>query len=369
MRFVAEQPVLARALQLTNRIVSPQNTLPALAGILVNAETDHVTLSATDLTSQIQTQVPAVVEEPGATVLPGATFTDLIQRVPTAEVRIEETLGEGPATVQYGRNRTLLQSMAAAEMPPFPAADVSATDFVLSPGTLARLARQTLFACARDESRPILKGVQLTLGDGKLVAVSTDGTRLSHAWTAIPELRGDPVNMVLAARGLQEAARIAGSEAVAVVVGPKQIRFATAGVALTTLLLEGRFPDYQRVLPEGFVSEVVMPTAAFRGALERVNLIAQREHGAPVRIRHQPGVLEISTQALDVGQAYEVLEVESGGETLELSFNPALLLDAVKSLESEDMVLELAGSQAPARFRERGQSQYFHIVLPLRQLV
>jgi len=369
VRFVAEQPTLARALQVTSRVVSPQNTVPALAGVLVEAEDDAVTFSATDLTSLIRTRVPAFVEEPGATVLPAAMFTELIQRLPTAEVRVEQPQEDSSAVIHYGRNQARLQAMPAAEMPPFPAAEGTTGDFRLAPGVLPRLARQTLFACAQDESRPILRGVELLLGEGKLVAVSTDGTRLSHAWVAVPELRGGPLPLVVAAKGLQEAARIAGSEAVLVTVGPRQVRFATEDASLTTLLLEGRFPDYKRVLPEGFVAEVAMPTAAFRGALERANLIAHREHGTPVRLRHEPGLLEVSAQALDVGQSYEVLEVESTGESIELSFNPTLLLDAVKSLDSEEMILEFAGTQAPARVREREQGQYFHIVLPLRQLV
>ncbi len=369
MRFVAEQPVLARALQVTSRIVSPQNTVPALAGVLIEAADDAVTLSATDLTSLVRTRLPALVEETGATVLPAVTLTELIQRIPTADVRIEQAEEDNTAVIHYGRNQARLQGMPATEMPPFPAAEGTTGDFVLAPGVLPRLARQTLFACAQDESRPILRGVEFLLGEGKLVAVSTDGTRLSHAWVAVPEVRGEPLSLVVAAKGLQEAARIAGSEAIMVTVGPRQIRFATEDTSLTTLLLEGRFPDYKRVLPEGFVAQVAMPTAAFRGALERTNLIAHRERGTPIRLRHEPGLLEVSAQALDIGQAYEALEVESTGEAIELSFNPALLLDAVKSLDSEEMVLEFAGTQAPARIREREQGQYFHIVLPLRQLV
>jgi len=156
---------------------------------------------------------------------------------------------------------------------------------------------------------------------------------------------------------------------VTVTVGPKQIRFATEAGSITTLLLEGRFPDYQRVLPEGFVMEATVDTAHFRGALERVNLITHHDHAAAIRIKHQPGVVEVSSEALDVGQAYEIVEVMSTGQEMELSFNPALLLDGVKSLESEEMVLEFSGLQSPARLREKDSSHYFHIVLPLRQLV
>ncbi len=369
MRFVAEQPVLARAIQIPSRIVSPQNTLPALAGVLVEAREGEVRISATDLTSLIETRLPANVEAEGSVIIPAQTFSDLIQRIPTAEVRIDSDDQRGHVAVHYGRNRATLQGMAARDMPTFPAPGSTQGDFTLEPGVLPRLARQTLFACARDESRPILKGVHMALGEGKIVMVSTDGTRLSQAWAPVPDLRGEPVNFVVAAKGLQEAARLSGSEGVVVTVGPKQIRFSTEAGSITTLLLEGRFPDYQRVLPDGFVAELTVDTGKFRGAIERVNLIIHRDHAAAIRVKHQPGTMELSSEAMDVGQAYEMLDVMSTGDELELSFNPALLLDGVKSMESDETVFEFSGLQSPARLREKGTSHYFHIVLPLRQLV
>jgi DNA polymerase-3 subunit beta len=369
MQIVADQAQLHRVLQTVSRIVSPQNTMPVLTGVHLVAADDTLTVSATDLVARMTASLECHVLEPGDIVLPAATLGELVQRIPTAEVRIEADDATAQATVHYGRNRTLLHGFQGAAMPEFPAPLESLTTFTVGPGTLPRLARQTLFATARDETRPILKGVYVALGEGKLVMVATDGTRLSHSWTPLPELRGDPLSVVLPARALQEAARLSGTDAVEVEASPTVVRFSVPGATLTTLLLEGRFPDYQRVVPTQYVAEIRVATDLLRGAVERVNLIAHRDRAASVRLRHQPGQLEVSSQAADIGQAYEVVDVESHGDAVDLAFNPALLLDALKSIDSDEMVLEFAGVQMPARVRPGDSAHYYHIVLPLRQLV
>lgn len=369
MKFVADQLHLTKALQVVSRVISPQNTMPVLSGILIQSTADTVTISATDLISRIETRISADVMEEGELVLPASTLTDLIQRVPSAEVRVEADLAKSQAVLFYGKSRATLHGYSAQEMPTFPVMLDSLDVFEMPPGSLARVARQTLFATAKDESRPILKGIHAVLGDGKLVFVSTDGTRLSQSWVPLPDLRVGTTNFVISGRGLQEAARVSAQEPVKVTVSANQIRFETASTTTSVLLLEGRYPDYQRVLPPEYVTEVHLSTALFRGAVERVNLIAHRDRSASLRIKHDEGVLEISSHAADIGQAYEVLDVESHGQAMDLSFNPGLLLDALKSLDSDEMVLEFSGAQMPARLREKENSHYFHIVLPLRQLV
>ena len=376
MRFVADQAQLARALQQVTRIVSPQNTLPALAGVRIEVREagdadghGTVRLAATDLTSEITVDVLASGVEPGGIILPAGPLTDLVGRVPTAEVRVEADSAVHRATVAYGRNRTTLQGFAVQEMPQFPVREEEPAVFDLAPGALARLARQTVFATAHDESRPVLKGTSVHVADGKLVMVGTDGTRLSHAWVAVPDYRGPALDFVLPQRALAEAARLAGSESTQLSRAGNQLEIRTASGTLVTLLLEGRFPDYKRVLPEQYLSHIRANTDMLRGAVDRVNLIAHRDRAGSIRLSYSGGALEIQSEAVDVGQAYELVEVEGEGQAMELSFSPHILLDGIKSLETEKMALDLSGPEMPARLAEVEGSSYFHIVLPLRQMV
>ena len=377
MRFVADHAPLARALQHVSRIISPispQNTLPALAGVRIDVPaTDPdghgpVRLVATDLTSEITVEVGASHVERGGLILPAGPLTELVQRVPTAEVRVEADGVAHRATVAYGRNRTTLQGFALEEMLPFPARDGDPAPFDLPPGALARLARQTVFATAHDESHPILKGTSVHVADGKLVMVGADGTRLSHAWVALPDYRGPAMDFVLSPRALAEASRLSGSEGTHVKQAGNQLELVTAGGTLVPLLREGRFPDYQRVLPEQYLTRIRVNTDQLRGAVERVGLMAHRDRAGSIRCTYSGGTLEIQSEAVDMPHAYEMLEVDGEGQAMELSFSPTMLLDGIKSLETDRLAFDFSGPEMPARLAEVDSTPYFHIVLPLRQM-
>ena len=374
MRFIADQLRFARALQQVSCIISPQNTLPALAGVRIEVQAGGldghgtVRLGATDLASEITVEVVASHVEPGGLILPAGPLTDLVQRVPTAEVRVEADIAAHRATVAYGRNRTTLQGFALSEMPPFPAREGDPAIVDLPPGALARLARPTVFATAHDESRPILKGTSVHVADGKLVMVGTDGTRLSHAWVALPNYRGPDLDFVLSQRALAEAARLSGAEATHIKQVGNQLEMVSAGGTLVTLLLAGSFPDYQRVLPEEYLTRIRVNTDQLRGAVERVNLMAHRERAGAIRCTYKGGTLEIQSEAVDVGHAYELLEVDGEGQAMDLSFSPTMLLDGIKSLETDLLVFDFSGPEMPARLAEVDGTPYFHIVLPLRQM-
>ena len=152
-------------------------------------------------------------------------------------------------------------------------------------------------------------------------------------------------------------------------LGSGLIQLAVPGVALTARLLDGQFPDVDHVMPQDVLAQCRLSVLALRGAVERVHLIAAKEHSTPVRLRLDTGSLECSTEARDIGQAQETLECETHGEPIDILFNPAYILDALKSFEADEVLLEFSGLQSPARLREAEGTQYSHILLPLRQLV
>lgn len=369
MELVVEQPLFARALQTAARVVNPQNTLPALSGILLSLHGSELTITATDMVSEVRTTLPVRGEDDGDIILPANTLTELVARVPAAELRLLADVMGTRATVSWGRSRIDLQGFRPEDRPTFPALERPLFRFTLPPGSLPRIARQTLFACAKDDTRPILKGVYMSLTEGKLIWVSTDGTRLSHSWVPLPELADSAASAVVSGRALQEAARLAGLEPVIVEGDTRLVRFTTEQGTMTTVVLEGRYPDYERVLPPSYVTALRASSALVKGAVDRAALLAHRDRSASIRVRYAGGQLEVSTEAAEIGQAYEALDVAGEGREIDLSFSPTLLVEALKSVESEEIVLEFAGPQMPARVSEADNPYYFHIVLPLRQLV
>ncbi len=370
MHFTASQDQLARALSQVSRIIQSQNSMPILGGIQLMATDNTVQLQTTDLFSLLTAEIPAMVLEPGYVVIPGATFSELIHRLPTATVDIESDTGTGKTVVKYGRSRTTIHGFGTERIPEFPGIEGNSQAAIVPAGVLSELARQILFSCSKDESRPILKGIHMELGAGKLVMVSTDGSRLSHAWVALPDYRGPEIKVILPAKVLLEGSKLAGGQQpVSMSFAPGFVRMATDDAILISRLLDGEYPEYQRVIPQTYPIHIRVPLLELKGSVERAHLIASKDRSNSVRFSHQVGTLQISSSAAEVGQAEEQLDCDSQGQEMEVLFNSTFILDALKSLTGEDLIMELSGVQSAAKLLDADNPQYFHIVLPLRQLV
>lgn len=369
MRFFATQDQLAKALSFVSRVIMPQNNMAVLAGIQMDAHDNHLTLSATDLFTVLETKIAVEVQEPGTMVLPAQLLTELIQRLPTATLEISTEDAQGKAVVKYGKNRATLHSFGHERLPDFPELEGPLESVTIGDGIFGQLSRQLLFACAKDETRPILRGVSLKLDSGRLVFATTDGSRLSHTWVAVPEYRGGTLECVIPGKVLGEAARMTQGQDAQLTLAENLLRIASGDTIIISRLLDGQYPEYQRVIPQEFVVQGRMRVSDLRGALERANLMAARDRASSVRIHHEVGQLDISASAQEYGQTFESVDFDSHGQQLDLLFNPIYLLDALKSFEGEEAILEFSGIQSPLRMRDSANSQYSHVVLPLRQLV
>lgn len=369
MHIYATQDQIAKALSTVSRVIMAQNNMPILAGIQLEARDNLLTVTATDLFTTLQSDVTVEVAEPGYVVLPASLLTELMQRIPTATLELASEDSSGKIVIKYGKNRATLHGFGPERLPEFQALEGPQDTLTIGPGTFSRLARELLFACAKDETRPILRGVSLALDAGRLIFATTDGTRLSHTWVAVPEYRGEPKSCVIPAKIIAEAARLNAVDDAELTIGTNLVRIRTGSSVIVSRLLDGQYPDYQRVIPQEFLVQGRIRVSDFRGALERANLIAARDRTSSVRIRHQVGQLDISASAQEFGQTFESVEFDSHGQELDLLFNPVYLLDALKSLEGEEAVLEFSGIQSPLRIRDTENAQYSHVVLPLRQLV
>lgn len=366
MRAIVDQNDLSQALGHLNRIVSAQNALPELGGVEVYAHDGRLDLKTTDLTSSLRMSVPAQVTDGGRVVVASRMLTDLVNRLPTATVNLEAEAGK--LVLRYGRNRASLNTYQEDALPQFPEFDGPV--LTLAAGMLAPLARQLNFAAARDETRGVLRGVLLKAGQGRLVFAASDGTRLSQTWVPVPDFLGEPMAAVWPVKAIAELSRLSAGQETTLRLGTKLASIQAGVSELITRLIDGEYPDYRGAIPEQFVASVRLATADLRGALERLNVIVARDNASAVRVNLLPGEgLELSASQADVGSATEVITGQSEGQDLTLLFNPHYLIDALRALEGDEVVWEFGGAQAPARMREVEESRFFHIVLPMRQLV
>lgn len=367
MRVIVDQNELTQALQKAIRMINPQNTMAVLSGIELHAQADTLQVFSTDLTSALTLGVPARIEEPGRTVVSAHTFTDLIRRLPTATVELVEK-HDGRLQVRYGKNRATLQTFGDELLPEFP--DVDGVSLQLPAYTFQRLSKEVLFACSRDDTRGVLRGVGLTYGHGRLVFEGTDGSRFSHTWIAVPEFLAEPKTVVLPTKAILEAARLEDDRSARLTLGSKLARIDAERSVLAMRFLEGVYPDLSHAAPEQYVAVCRLSPSEFRTALERVQLITAKDNMSTIRLRQLTDQgIELSSSSLDVGSAVEMLECESHGEELDLLFNPQYLIDALKALSGDDVLFELSGAQSAARIRSSDSPNFFHAVLPMRQLV
>lgn len=369
MHILVDQDQLDHALSLVARLISAQNVMPILGGVQLTASHDVVTVQATDLFSVMTVRIPAEVHEAGTVVLPAETLANLVHRIPTTHIDIQADVATGKAIVRYGRNRTTIHGFGTDTLPEFPPMNGTDGAVLLPPGVLMTIAQQVVFATGRDESRPILKGVKVEVTPGQAVFVSTDGSRLSYRMVALPDYHGPLTSWVWPAKALIEVARLVGAE------HPTQIQFSTGLVQITTddtvltsRVLEGEYPDYVQIIPQDYALHVEVDLNELRGSVERAALIAHQDMDYTLYIHHAPGLLTIEATAPTLGSIQEYVECQSGGPEMSLIFNATFFMDALKALTDDMVTIDFAGIQSPARIRSAQHPEFFHLILPLRQL-
>lgn len=371
MRFSTDQFQLSKALDTVSRLVSAQNTMPILGGIQLTATPQGLTVTTTDLFSCMTVTVPAYVTEPGTVVLPASTLRDLVHRIPTATVDIHADPATGKAIIRYGPSRITIHGFGTEQLPAFPDLPPETAVVTLDPQVLAQIVQHTVFACApSSDSRPILQGVQMVLEPGQVTFVATDGSRLSVARRPMPQYTGAPVRTVIPEKVMKEGAKLGtGTHPVTITLASGFVQWTSEGTVLQSRVIDGEFPDYSRAVPEEYLVQIHFPVADLKGSVERAQLIASRERSNAIMLRHQTGTLQIEATAADLGQALESLDCASEGPEMSVLFNATFVLDALKSLQGDDGVMEWSGVQSAARIRTVADPTYFHVVLPLRQLV
>ena len=304
---------------------------------------------------------------PGQAVIPGRLLLDVVRSLPTDQLSLEYRSATQDVEVVAGPSKFHLRTLPPEDFPKLPEAPAEGTMTVPTGAfvdTIARVAR----AASRDETRPHLTGVLVTASGRDLRMVATDSYRLAVRETQLEEPLEASLEANVPARTLQELGRIAGgttSETIGVAALENQVVFTVDDVVLSSRLVEGRFPNYQQLLPEAYEHELRVSRDELLEVVRRVGLLAQKN--APLRLSFSEGALDVSAQTPDVGEASESLPVPFAGEPLEIGFNPEFFRDGLESAESEELILKLISPLRPGLIQsgEEG-SDFLYLVMPIR---
>lgn len=362
MRVQADKDELLDIGQAVLRVVSPRATLPVLGGVKITAGTGGVEFAATDLEQFVSVSGAVTVGQEGTVVVPGRLLGDILRSLPAGAVTLEGEDGE--VRISAGRTEFSVSGFPAADFPVVPEVPDGASTLVAG-GELARALRQVVRAAGTDEARPVLTGVLWVLEGGTLRLVSTDSYRLAVREMVVKEGPSEG-RAIVPSRALAEFARhlagIGDGEA-QVLLGGNQAAFAAGPVRLVTRLIEGEFPNYRQLLPQGYENRLTVEREPFLEAVQRIGLVAQAN--TPLKIHLGPEI-QVTAVESGVAEASEIVGGEFTGEPMVVAFNPRFLADGLEGIETDRVVIEVSDPLKPALLKGVDEESFVYLLMPVR---
>lgn len=373
MQLVIERGELLKSLSHVTSVVERRTTIPILSNVLLQAGGTSLRFNATDLEREVVEQTGADVDQDGSITVPAHLLHDIVRKLPDgAQVQISRDSEQQRVTLSSGHSRFALQSLPAEDFPDLAAGEMS-HEFTLAAHDLKRLIEKTRFAISTEETRYYLNGIYLHAVAGTenapamLKAVATDGHRLAHAQIEQPEGAAGMPGVIVPRKTVHELYRLledSGSE-VRVGISETKVRFEIGAITLTSKLIDGTFPDYDRVIPKNNDKELRVSNAEFIAAVDRVSTIAS-ERGRAVKLSIGPDKLTLSVNNPEGGSATEELDVSYDAEPLEIGFNARYLLDIANQLESDQAIFHLADAGAPTMVQDSDDTHALYVLMPMR---
>ncbi|MDD3165059.1 MAG: DNA polymerase III subunit beta [Oscillospiraceae bacterium] len=365
MKFTCEKAILTQAVSLASRTVSPKSSLEALEGICVRAGMG-VRLSGYNLENGITVGVSATVSEGGSCIMPAKLFSDIIRKLPDDMVSIVVD-DNYRTTISCGISRFSITAMTAEDYPELP--DVEGDYSVkMTQADLRKQINGTIFAVSENQARPIHTGCLFEITGDDVTTVAVDGYRMALRRCKTSEENHITLKFVVPSVGLKELEKLLNDtdETVSFTAGKKHISFKVGDAVLICRLLSGEFLDWRRVLPTENPIHMVAKTSAFAQVMDRMSLVISEKVKTPVRCTFQQDGAEFNT-ASTVGTAHDSCILSGDGGELEIGFNCKYLLDAIRAVPDDEVVLELSNALSPIVLTPcKNDGSFAYMVLPVR---
>ncbi|MBH1529046.1 DNA polymerase III subunit beta [Stenotrophomonas maltophilia] len=365
MRFTLQREAFLKPLAQVVNVVERRQTLPVLANFLVQVQNGQLSLTGTDLEVEMVSRIAVEDAQDGETTIPARKLFEIIRALPDGS-RITVSQTGDKITVQAGRSRFTLATLPSND---FPSVDeVEATERVaIGEATLKELIERTAFAMAQQDVRYYLNGLLFDLRGDALRTVATDGHRLALCETDLAKPSGSKRQIIVPRKGVTELQRLleSGDREIELEVGRSHVRVKRDDVTFTSKLIDGRFPDYEAVIPIGADREVKVDRESLRASLQRAAILSNEKYRG-IRVEVSPGNLKISAHNPEQEEAQEEIEADTTVSDLAIGFNVNYLLDALSALRDEEVIIQLRDSNSSALVRESSSEKSRHVVMPLR---
>lgn len=366
MHFTIQREALLKPLQLVAGVVERRQTLPVLSNVLLVVDGQQLSLTGTDLEVELVGRVTLEeAADPGEITVPARKLMDICKSLPS-DTLIDIRVDDQKLVVKAGRSRFTLSTLPANDFPTVEEGPGSQT-FTLSQAKLRRLIDRTSFAMAQQDVRYYLNGMLLEVQTGVLRAVATDGHRLAMCSMEAGIQQDGKHQVIVPRKGILELARLLTEQdgEVSIVLGQNHIRANTGEFTFTSKLVDGKFPDYERVLPRGGDKLVVGDRQMLREAFSRTAILSNEKYRG-IRLQLASGLLKIQANNPEQEEAEEEVAVDYNGSSLEIGFNVSYLLDVLGVMGTEQVRLILADSNSSALLQEADNDDSSYVVMPMR---
>jgi DNA polymerase-3 subunit beta len=371
MRVILERSNLLKSLNHVHRVVERRNTIPILSNVLLNADGASLEMKATDLDLEVTEATPANVEQGAATTVPAHLLYDIVRKLTEgSEVMLKTDESGGSMSVVSGRSNFKLQCLPQSDFPQLSAGSFSHI-FRLDSTALKSLIENTQFAISTEETRYYLNGIFMHTheegGSLQLRAVATDGHRLARAEIDAPAGSEGMPGIIIPRKTVSELQKLVDDPDVAVTIelSDTKIRFTIGSVVLTSKLIDGTFPDYERVIPSGNDKKLVVDRQSFAAAVDRVSTISS-ERGRAVKMSIAEGQVTLTVNNPDSGSATEELAAEYSSDPIDIGFNAKYLLDVAAQLTGGEARFMLADAGSPTLIQDAADERTLYVLMPMR---
>src|SRR5690606_25515408 len=366
MKFTASREGLLKPLQAVIGVVERRQTMPILANVLLVARNNRLAITATDLEVELVAQGEAEVATGGEITVPGRKLLDICRALPEG-AEMAFSLSGDKLGLRSGRSRFTLATLPAGEFPTVE--DIKAGPALTLPQSLlARLIEKTWFSMAQQDVRYYLNGLLLETGNKRLRAVATDGHRLALAQVEVDGngLGKGESQVIVPRKGVLELQRLLqGDGELKLELGQNHIRIQLDGIRFTSKLIDGRFPEYERVIPRETSNVVTADRETLRSALQRTAILSNEKYRG-IRLTSRQGTMVLQAHKPEQEEAEEEVEISYEGEDLEIGFNVNYLLDALGAIDAEQVTMAVVDSNSSCLLREPGNEDCKYVVMPMR---
>lgn len=370
MKISIDRSDLLRSLSHVQSAVDRRNTVPILSNVKLETGEGSLTLSTTDMDMEITETVGANVGAGGATTVRAATFYDIIRKLPDGSVDLSLEPGGSMLSVKAGRSSFKLSCLPVADFPEIGTGEFP-HQFSIPAAQLRELIDRTRFAISTDETRYYLTGIYLHEASSNdipvLRAVATDGHRLARFEMPLPQGAENMPGVILPRKMVGEIYKLAEEAAadITISVSANKIRFAFDHIIVTSKLIDGTYPDYQKVIPQNNDKIVEVDPKAFSSAIDRVSTISSEKTRA-IKLSVDNKTMTLASQSPDAGSATEDIEVSNDNLALEIGFNSSYLLDITRQLEGDQCRIVFADANAPTIIQDAADASSLYVLMPLR---